>query len=178
MPAQKYCRRRVRKLKYITETFLEYPDNSSVAVIFYCGGCDRNCPGCHNTELQNYIKFDSEQVIGELVDYCKRLNTNKIVLCGGDPLYHKNLSLTGDILRTLGGRYDICIYTGANIDEVKALDITGFKFVKCGIFEASKFVGATKTDDYIRFATTNQELYDSQFNLLSKDGTYYFNEEK
>lgn len=165
-------------MKYITETFLEYPDNSSIAVIFYCGGCDRDCPGCHNTELQNFIKFDSEQVIKELVEYCKRLNTNKIVLCGGDPLYCKNIPLTKDILNSLGSNYDICIYTGASIDEVKAIDIHGFKFVKCGMFLANMFVGATKTDEYMRFATTNQQLYDSNFNLLSKDGIYYFNEDK
>lgn len=164
-------------MKYITETFLEYPDNSSVAVIFYCGGCDRNCPGCHNTDLQNWIEFDSKQVIKELVDYCARLNTDKIVLCGGDPLFNKNLTLTKEILYNLGDKYSICIYTGATIQEVKDLNLSGFKFVKCGIFDASKFVGATKTDDFIRFATTNQELYDSNFKLLSKDGIYYFNED-
>ena len=163
-------------MKYITETFLEYPDNSSLAVIFYCGGCDRNCPGCHNTELQNHIKFNYKLIVAMLVEYCERVKTNKIVLCGGDPLYSKNIELTKYICSSLGADYDICIYTGADIEEVKALDIKGFKFVKCGIFDASKFVGATKTDEYIRFATTNQSLYDSNFNLLSKDGTYYFNE--
>ena len=161
-------------MKYITETFLEYPDNCSIAVIFYCGGCDRNCPGCHNTELQNHIDFNIEQVVNELISYCQRLKTNKIVLCGGDPLYKKNIDLTRYICSTLGSDYDICIYTGADVEEVKKLGIAGFKFVKCGIFDASKFVGATKTDSYIRFATTNQQLYDSDFNLLSQDGIYYF----
>lgn len=165
-------------MKYITETFLEYPDNSSIATIFYCGGCDRNCPGCHNTELQNYILFNPKLVVALLVEYCERLKTNKIVLCGGDPLYYKNLPLTKVILAELGRDYDICVYTGATIQEVKNLQLTGFKYIKCGMFDASKFVGATKTDDYIRFATTNQELYSSNFTLLSKDGIYYFNKEK
>lgn len=165
-------------MKYITETFLEYPDNSSLAVIFYCGGCDRGCKGCHNTELQNFIQFNPAEVIDELKDYCGRVHTNKIVLCGGDPLYHQNIPLTKAILAELGKDYDICIYTGATLQEVKDLQITGFKYIKCGMFDASKFVGAIKTDEYIRFATTNQELYSSNLSLLSKDGTYYFNKEK
>ena len=163
-------------MKYIQSTFLEYPDNYSIATIFYFGGCDRNCKGCHNTDLQNFIKFNHKEVINNIKTYCRRLSTNKIVLCGGDPLFHRNLSLTKEILNALSEEYDICIYTGADIEDVKELDIKGFKFVKCGIFDASKFVGATKTDEYIRFATTNQSLYDSNFNLLSKDGTYFFNE--
>lgn len=164
-------------MKYITETFLEYPDNSSLAVIFYCGGCDRNCPGCHNTGLQNYIKFDHKKIIADIKTYCRRVKTNKIVLCGGDPLFHRNLSLTKEILYNLGKEYDICIYTGATIKEVKDLRVRGFKFIKCGVFDSTKFVGATKTNDYIQFATTNQELYDEDLNLLSKDGKYYFKED-
>ena len=159
---------------YITETFLEYPDNSSVAVIFYCGGCDRKCPGCHNTELQNYTLFNPKLTVALLVEYCERLNTNKIVLCGGDPLYSKNVELTKYICSTLGSDYDICIYTGADIEEVKQLDLKGFKFIKCGIFDRNQYIGATKTDEFIRFATKNQELYDADLNLLSKDGVYYY----
>lgn len=164
--------------RHITETFLEYPDNSSVAVIFYCGGCDRNCKGCHNTELQTYIEFNDEEVIEELVSYCKRLKTNKIVLCGGDPFYSKNIELTKYICSVLGSDYDICIYTGAEIDEVKKIDIIGFKFIKCGRFDATKFIGATKTDKYMRFATANQELYNQNLKLVSEKGIYYFNEDK
>lgn len=156
---------------------MEYPDNSSIAVIFYCGGCDRNCQGCHNTDLQKFIKFDHKKIIQEIKNYCKRVKTNKIVLCGGDPLFHRNLSLTKEILWNLKSDYDICIYTGATIKEVKDLRVKGFKYIKCGVFDLTKFVGAAKTDEYMQFATTNQELYDENLNLLSKDGKYYFKED-
>lgn len=158
---------------YITETFLEYPDNSSIATIVYFRGCDRDCKGCHNTTLQDYEPLP-EEVSQEIRDFCSRIRTNKVVLCGGDPLYGKNVKTTRKILKDLGNDFDICIYTGADIEEVKTLNLTGFKFIKCGFFDASQYIGSKKTDDYIQFATKNQKLYDRDLNLLSKDGVYYY----
>lgn len=158
----------------VQSTFLEYPDNSSIATIFYFSGCDRNCEGCQNTSLKEYTPLDEKEVLSGIVNYSKRLKTNKVVLCGGDPLYKKNLDLTRKILYNLGNDFDICIYTGALIDEVKKLNLSGFKFIKCGVFDKTKFIGSKKTDDYIQFATSNQELYNKFLELISHDGIYYF----
>lgn len=159
----------------VTETFLEYPDNKSIATIFYFCGCDRFCKGCHNTNLQNFVEFDAQEVISAIKNYCSRINTNKVVLCGGDPLYQKNLPITKEVLSILSNQgYDICIYTGADIEEVKNLNLTGFKYIKCGIFDANQYIGSKKNDDYLQLATRNQKLYDSKLNLLSKDGVYYY----
>lgn len=158
----------------VQSTFLEYPDNSSIATIFYFSGCDRNCEGCQNTSLKEYTPLDEKEVLSGIVNYSKRLKTNKVVLCGGDPLYKKNLDLTRKILYNLGNDFDICIYTGALIDEVKKLNLTGFKFIKCGVFDKTKFIGSKKTDEYIQFATSNQELYNEFLELISHDGIYYF----
>ena len=159
-------------MNYIMETFLEYPDNSSISAIVYFCGCDRNCSGCHNTDLQEYRSLPIS--LNDIKNYCKRLKTNKIVLCGGDPLYFKNLKRTREILAELGKDYDICIYTGANIEEVKKLNLKGFKFIKCGVFDYANFIGSEKTDKYLKLATSNQELYDSNLKLVSKNGFYYF----
>ena len=158
----------------VQSTFLEYPDNSSIASIFYFSGCDRNCDGCQNTSLKEYTPLDEKEVLSGIVNYSKRLKTNKVVLCGGDPLYKKNLDLTRKILYNLGKDFDICIYTGALIDEVKKLNLSGFKFIKGGVFDKTKFIGSKKTDDYIQFATSNQELYNEFLELISHDGIYYF----
>ena len=158
----------------VQSTFLEYPDNSSIATIFYFSGCDRSCDGCQNTSLKEYTPLDEKKVLSGIVNYSKRLKTNKVVLCGGDPLYKKNIDLTRKILYNLGKDFDICIYTGALIDEVKKLNLSGFKFIKCGVFDKTKFIGSKKTDDYIQFATSNQELYNEFLELISHDGIYYF----
>lgn len=161
---------------YLTWTLLEYPDNRSIATILYFNGCHRHCIGCQNVELQKDEDkpIPSNVLVEDIIDYCKRLKTTKIVLCGGDPLYYKNLPMTLSILQELGNIYDICIYTGATIEEVRKLNLNGFKFIKCGPFDQSKYIGSNKTDNFIQFATSNQELYDSDLNLLSKDGVYYY----
>lgn len=160
-------------MSYLTETLLEYPDNYSIAAIVYFSGCDRNCTGCHNTTLHDYKPLP-DTYLEDIIQYCARLHTNKLVLCGGDPLFKFNLPVTKNILEKLGSKYDICIYTGADIEEVKSLGLSGFTFIKCGYFDPNQYIGSEKTDDYIRFATKNQELYDSNLNLLSKDGVYYY----
>lgn len=161
---------------YITWTLLEFPDNYSIATILYLNGCDKHCKGCQNKELQKYDENvpDINKLIEDIINYCHQLHTNKIVLCGGDPLYHKNIPLTKEILNQLGNSYDICIYTGQTIEEVKKLNLHGFKFIKCGPFNEDKYIGSDKTDDLIQFASSNQELYDKDLNLLSKDGVYYY----
>ena len=105
---------------YITETWLEYPDNSSISAILYFRGCNRACEGCQNKDLQEYEPLP-DNITDIIFDYCKRLKTNKLVLCGGDPLYSKNLPVTKKILNTFCNTLDICIYTGASIEEVKKL---------------------------------------------------------
>lgn len=160
---------------FISESFLDYPDNSSLSVIFYMPGCDNNCKGCQNLDLQQFEGYLEVPILVDLLySYCKRSKTNKLCLQGGDPLYKENLYVTKYILLKLGKLLDICIYTGKDLSQVKKLNIEGFKFIKCGKFEPSKFIGSTKTDTYLQFATSNQKLYDKDFNLVSKDGIYYF----
>lgn len=161
--------------EYISSSFLDYPDNKSISIIFYMPGCSRNCVGCQNEQLKTYIGYeDKDKIIEFLIEKCKKEHTNKLCLQGGDPLFENNIDLTKFILNKMSDDFDICIYTGADIEEVKKLNLTGFKYIKCGIFDKSKYIGSEKTDKYLQFATKNQMLYDSDLKLLSKDGIYYF----
>jgi len=160
---------------FISESFLDYPDNSSLSVIFYMPGCDNNCSGCQNLDLQKFEGYLEVPILTDLLySYCERSKTNKLCLQGGDPLYIENLYVTKYILLKLGKLLDICIYTGKGLSEVKKLKLEGFKFIKCGKFEPSKFICSKKTDAYLQLASSNQELYDKDLNLISKDGIYYF----
>lgn len=160
---------------YLSESFLDYPDNKSLCLIFYMPGCDRKCPGCQNMDLQKFEDYKNVAIINDLLyDICLKSKTNKLCLQGGDPLYEKNLEITKYLLKDLGNKLDICIYTGADISEVKSLNLENFKFIKCGKFDSSKFIGSKKTDTYLQLASSNQELYDKDLNLISKDGIYYF----
>ena len=108
-------------------TFLDYPSPDDMAVIVFLSGCSHYCLGCQNPELQKLHEewtYEEEQnIILEIQNRCLRNETNKIVLSGGDPLNPCNRNLTIHICELLGKnteyKYDICIYTGYNVEEVK-----------------------------------------------------------
>lgn len=159
-------------------TFLDYPSNIDNAILIMFVGCEHNCPYCQNKELQDphfnnntrILKFNEFKK--ELGAFSLRNRTNKIVLSGGDPLYHSNIRDIKEILDMQG--YEITIYTGYGINYVKENKIDNFTFIKTGKYDEELKQEVIKTDKFIKFASTNQELYDKNFNLLSKDGIYYF----
>ena len=166
----------------LEETFLDYPSPDDSAVILFLPGCSHNCLGCQNPKLQELHEewtFSEEQeILQNLQRLCFRCDTNKIVLSGGDPLSPCNRNLTIHICELLGKnpvyKYDICIYTGYDIEEVKEMGLSGFEFIKCGKFDAHSMRESKKTDDYIQFVNTTQNLFDKDFNQISVDGRYYF----
>ena len=166
----------------LEETFLDYPSPDDSAVILFLPGCSHNCLGCQNPKLQElheeWTYEEEQEILQNLQRLCFRCDTNKIVLSGGDPLSPCNRNLTIHICELLGKnpvyKYDICVYTGYDIEEVKEMGLSGFEFIKCGKFDARSMRESKKTDEYIQFVNTTQNLYDSNYNQLSIDGRYYF----
>ena len=177
-------------IKYpITSTFLDYPDNESLAVILYIMGCDNNCINCHNPEFQdrNYnigTKNESYYYIAyKIIKNCSLFKTNKIVISGGDPLYKENIEDTKKLIKELNFytpycydslSFDVCLYTGKDIEYIKKLDLPKVKFIKCGKYIEELKQKVIKNDEYMQFASMNQELYDSDYNLLTKNSRYYY----
>lgn len=159
-------------------TFLDYPSPDDMAVIVFLSGCTHNCPGCQNITLQKAGKHTEEeigQIIAHIAELCERNGTNKVVLSGGDPLSPSNINVTKQVCYYLGETFDICIYTGYSVDEVKEMGITGFKYIKCGKFDNKHLQKSEKTDDYIQFVNKTQNLYDSNYQQLSYEGRFNFN---
>lgn len=162
----------------LEETYLDYPSPEGNAVIVYFTGCEHHCPGCHSPLLQKIVKYSetNEEILDKIKTYCKRADTNKLVFLGGDPLYSEtNINLTKYLVNNLANNYDICIFTGYDINYVKNLSIQGVKYYKCGKFDQTKLRQSKKTDDEYILASPNQNFYDGNYNLLSKDGILTFN---
>lgn len=163
-------------------TFLDYPSPDDMAVIVFLSGCSHHCLGCQNPELQRlheeWTSEEEQNIIIEIQSRCLRNETNKVVLSGGDPLNPCNRNLTIHICEFLGKnttyKYDICIYTGYSVEEVKEMGISGFEYIKCGKFDPHSMRESEKTDDYIQFVNETQNLFDKDFNQLSVNGRYYF----
>ena len=161
----------------IQHTFLDYPDNSSGAIIVYMSGCEHNCDDCQSPDLQEFTdKENIVEVVSEIVHMQDKWKTNKLVISGGDCLHPKNLKYTKDIINTFKCFYDdeICIYTGYDLDYIKKLNLKRFDYIKGGKYEVTLKQESKKTDEYIQFASTNQFLIDNNYNILSKNGVYTF----
>jgi len=160
-------------------TFLDYPSPDGIAVVVIMSGCSHGCIGCQNPLLQKIHEKINDKLIEDIIEEikirCKRNDTNKIVLSGGDCLHECNRNLTASICSILGPTHDICIYTGYSHEEVKNMQIRGYKYVKCGKFDKDNMQISEKTDDYIQFVNKTQNLFDEAGNQLSVDGRFYFN---
>ena len=160
-------------------TFLDYPSPDDIAVVVIMSGCSHGCIGCQNPLLQKiHEKLDEgrvKEIVEEIKRRCERNETNKIVLSGGDCLHECNRNLTASICSILGPTHDICIYTGYSYEEVKGMQIKGYKYVKCGKFDKDNTQVSEKTDNYIQFVNKTQNLFDEAGNQLSVDGRFYFN---
>lgn len=170
----------VKILNTITPTFLDYPDNESIALCVCFMGCEHHCLNCHNPLFQNpdhnegTMSITVDELFIKLQELAKRNRTNKIVLSGGDPLAPYNIKYTKELLKLSANIFDICIYTGYNIQYIIDNDINGFKFVKCGRYCEDLKQTSQKDDDKMVFASTNQAIYGSNCKLLSENGIYRF----
>ncbi len=160
-------------------TFLDYPEPTLPSIIVYFLGCEHQCYLCHNPLFQT-LNYNNKKIVTvselyeEVKKHCEISKTSQVVLSGGDPLY----PLHRDFIRTFVNKYQyvfkFCIYTGYDVEYVKKYDIKGFTFLKCGVYKFSQSQLPQKTNEFIQFASKNQVLYDKDFNVLSKDGRYYF----
>ena len=169
----------VKILQTISESWLDYPDNVSLAMVVVMMGCDNGCPCCQNPDFQNpfYTIGTKDVSVDSLVNdveyICHRNLTNKVVLSGGDPLSPCNIEFTKDFLSKTS--MDVCIYTGHNIEYVKEHQVKGFKYIKCGKFDFNNKQESFKNDELMQFASPNQCLYNDKYELLSENGIYRFN---
>lgn len=158
-------------------SFLDYPDPEDHCISIYTTGCENNCTHCSNEELKDHSKGKELEYLEfekRLEEFSRKTNTRKITFIGGEPLYKENIEFVKYFTKKNKSKYDICIYTGYDIEFVKLNNVTGFKYIKCGRFNSAKRQTSLKTDKEIILASTNQEIYDSKYNLLSKGGIYKF----
>lgn len=160
----------------LEESWLDYPSPDGNAVAVILTGCEHHCIGCHSVGLQKVKTYAEEpkKLTLRIKEFCKRACTNKIVLLGGDPLLCSNLGITRYLVDNLSSEYDICIYTGYDIEYVKKLQITGVKYFKCGKYLKEFSRDSQKTDSSFILASSNQDFYDGNYNKLSNNGILNF----
>lgn len=185
-------------LNSIGETFSDFPDPNSLAVIVSFYGCTFNCKGCQNPGLQ---EKDPEcavswfNVFNDIKNYCARCNTKKVVLSGGDPFCRdikedlNDMLLLVSTLQTNG--YTVCVYTGSTIEAVEEIykDATTINYIpdygytKDGgriPLSFNECVFTPTPPRYIKCGTYREDLRDKdmgktdlKFTLASKNQAFY-----
>lgn len=171
------------KLKLVPSyklSFLEYPIRSEWCTTVYTIGCPHKCTGCHNSQLQDveYSEYDEFEITA-LLKFFKELadkaQSNNFTIIGGEPLAPWNIAGIKELLR-LNNQFNICIYTGYGVNFAKKIGLSGFSFLKTGLYNESLVnplhSSPSKPDNVFTLATTNQELYDGEYNLISKQGIF------
>lgn len=167
----------------IRETFLDFPDNKSLAMLVFFAGCNHNCKGCQSPLLQkveNYTPIDKESVVANILSYREQSRTDKIVLSGGDPFLFKD-----DCMYVIDKLVDsglvVCVYTGYTIDKInefyKNSSYKKPQYLKCGKYEEEHKVQSGKTAEKFVLASTNQRFYrlvGNEYQQISKENVLYF----
>ena len=164
-------------MKYLKITSPDIENGPGCRVTLWIPGCTHKCPGCHSPLLQKVLPYDEdkETMLSRIKIYAHRADTNKLVFLGGDPLYKNNLELTTYLVNNLKDEFNICIFTGYDIEYVKKLNIDGVKYWKCGTYDQTKSRQSKKTDKEYVLASSNQDFYDGNYNKLSENGILTFN---
>lgn len=159
----------------ITRTFIDFPDDDGDAVIVFFKGCKHNCKGCHSPSLQKYVEIvNLHWLLDDIIEVSNKFKkTRKVVFSGGDPLYDFNrmraTTYLCDVLKEKG--YQICIYTGHEIDYVKKnFGNCRFDFIKCGCYIEEEKQDSGKNDYCMTLASKNQNFYNGKYKRLSKNG--------
>ena len=128
-------------------------DGPGIRSVFFFCGCARNCPGCHNADISahgsgKHITVDEAVTLIEAG--CRN---HRITVSGGEPLEQPDA--LRELLYELRRRnYNICLYTGGDLDGIPA-DILGLiDYVKTG-----NFIAALKDGTNPYAGSSNQHMY-------------------
>lgn len=157
-------------------SFIDYPILNEWCTSLYTIGCPHNCIGCQNEELKNieypeYQEFSVRFLLTALKDITQINRSKNICFVGGEPLAPWNIEFIKEFLLN-NINYNICIYTGYDINYVKENNIKGFNFLKTGKYIESLKIPAAEKRTRFELGSSNQQLWDNNFNLISINGIY------
>lgn len=128
-------------------------DGPGVRSVLFLQGCSRNCKGCHNAGIKEHGKGTMVPV-EELVEFIEsHCGNKKITISGGEPLEQSDcLEILIHRLKEKG--YNVCVYTGWEIERVPENIIRLVDYIKTG-----RFVMDLKDPDIQYVGSSNQHMF-------------------
>lgn len=129
-------------------------DKPSLTIWF--SGCSMHCDGCQNTTLwdrDNGVEYEVDGLlIDPIVNECKSLDIDTVVLLGGEPLEQDIADLLKLVTELKRNGLNIWLYTGKEFDEVPVV-IKDY----CSVIKTGKYIDALKKDGFP--ASSNQSVW-------------------
>ena len=128
-------------------------DGPGVRSVLFLQGCTKNCIGCHNYKIREHGK-GTRVKIDDLINYIDLYCCNKkITISGGEPLEQMDSLII--LLSKLKKRgYNICMYTGWELNMVPHKIIILLDYIKTG-----GFISNLKNSNIQYVGSSNQHMY-------------------
>lgn len=128
-------------------------DGPGIRSVLFLQGCSKGCRGCQNARIQRHgegKQLEMEAVMNVIESRCMN---KKITISGGEPLEQMDSLL--EFLKILKERsYDICVYTGWNLEQVPEGILENVNYLKTGSF-VQELINTRNT--YV--GSDNQHMY-------------------
>lgn len=125
-------------------------DGVGYRTVLFLQGCDLHCKGCQNEstwDITKGIKKEVKMLALELRDKCFN---KELTISGGEPLMQSDALL--ELLEELQD-FNLCLYTGHELNEIPQQILSYLKYVKVG-----RFVKELRTTTKPFVGSTNQEF--------------------
>ena len=135
-------------------------DGYGYRTVVFLQGCNLRCPGCQNPstwDINKGISVDVKDLAHHLREKC--LN-KKLTISGGEPLLQAEA--LKELLEELKD-FDLCLYTGHELNEVPQEILCYLKYIKVGSFKKE-----LKTSMKPFVGSTNQEFLEVKHNEKAK----------
>lgn len=125
-------------------------DGYGYRTVLFLQGCTLHCKGCHNKSTWSLDEGELIEV-SELAQILRQKVANKkLTISGGEPLLQKEPLL--ELLQVLQD-FDICLYTGHEIEEVPEEILRYLKYIKVG-----RYIMEEKTSTIPFVGSKNQKF--------------------
>ena len=121
-------------------------DGPGLRTVVFFQGCKRACKDCHNPTTWS-LASGTRYSVNEFAEILrKKTKNNKVTFSGGEPLLQAQAIL--NLVKALDG-FDICMYTGFDVEDVPQELKEKIHYLKVGSFQRDKkttitpYVGST-----------------------------------
>lgn len=135
-------------------------DGHGYRTVLFLQGCNLRCKGCQNKSTWDIEKgdlVDSHDLALAIREQCVN---KKLTISGGEPLLQAEELI--DLLEELKD-FDLCLYTGHQIQDVPESVLKYLKYIKVG-----PFIEELKTTTKPYVGSKNQEFMEVKHNETSK----------